>query len=306
MIFIYTKTKEEDFFREEKKFISGSWVHVENPSDKEVADLAVMLNLDEGLLRDGIDPYEVPRMETDDGSIYVFARAPIEEEGRITTTSFLVVIGKDFFLTISREKVLHTERFLNKGIDIMTSDRVAMFTLVLTAVYQAYSRFLTNIRKNVRSVSYDIENITNKEIAQFVSFENIVNDFLSALVPIHAIIANFLSGKAISISEEEKEKIEDFYLETGQFIELSKSSLKTIVNIRQASSTIMTNNLNRVMNMLTALTIVLTVPTIISSLYGMNIKLPISEYSYSFWLIIGVTVIISSVIVCILKKNDWF
>lgn len=307
MISIYKRAGKDARLKEESHFAPDSWVRVEDPTEEEITDLSVKLNLDEGLLRDGVDPYEVPRMETDNDSVYVFTRAPFEESGRITTTPFLAVIGKDFFLTVSRHKLPSISRLTDKESDIKTSDKLAMFIIILSVIYKTYDIFLTGIRKSVRGVSHDIENITNKEIAQFVSFENVINDFLSALIPINAIIANFLSGKIIPISEEEKEKIEDLYLETGQLIELSKSSLKTIVNIRQAASTIMTNNLNRVIKMLTALTIVLTVPTIISSFYGMNVaKLPLADSPNSFWIVLGITAVISFTIIWALNRKKWF
>jgi magnesium transporter len=307
MISIYKRGEEDTYLKEESNFGPGSWVYAEDPTDEELSDLARRLNLEESLLKDGTDPYEVPRMETDNGSVYVFTRAPFDEGNRITTAPFLLVVGKDFVLTISRHRLSSVKKLTARDSGIMTADRVLMLTTILSAIYRTYDTFLTNIRKSVRGVSYDMEKITNQEIVQFVSFENVINDFLSALVPTNAIIANFLSGKILPVSEDEKEKIEDLYLETGQLIELSKSSLKAIVNIREATSTIMTNNLNRVMKMLTALTIVLTVPTIISSFYGMNVaRLPVADGPYAFWIILGGTVVISSFIIWVLNRNKWF
>jgi len=87
---------------------------------------------------------------------------------------------------------------------------------------------------------------------------------------------------------------------------MSRSSLRTIVNIRNAYSTIMTNNLNRVIKLLTALTIILNVPMIISSFYGMNIAMPLGSSSLALVWVIFITLGISSVLYFVFVKNEWF
>lgn len=305
MISTYHKSIKDAQLKKVDLFSSGSWIFVENPTEDEIHSLSDTFGLDDGLLRDAIDPYEVPRMEVDQGIIYVYTRVPYQEGDSVTTTPVLVVLGGDFFMTVSAIPLPLMNKIIEKHNDLYTTHKTAMLIRVFSEIVSAYNTVLTDIRKRVRGASSSIENITNKEIIQLVVFENVMNDFLSALIPTSTIISNLLSGKLFELHEEDHEMVEDLFLGTGQLIELSKSTLKSIVNIREAYSTIMTNNLNRVIRVLTALTIVLTIPMIISSFFGMNVPVPFAGSPYGFWIILFVAVAISSFLVYILNRNKW-
>lgn len=305
MIAIYHKSIKDARLKKVERFSPGSWMFVENPSEGEIHSLADTFGLDDGLLRDAVDPYEVPRMEVDQGVIYVYTRVPYQEGDTVTTTPILVVLGGDFFMTVSAIPQPLLNRIVERHDDLYTTHKTAMLIRVFSEIVAAYNTVLTDIRKRVRGASSSIENISNKEIIQLVVFENVMNDFLSALIPTNTIISNLLSGKFFELHEEDHELVEDLFLGTGQLIELSKSTLKSVVNIREAYSTIMTNNLNRVIRVLTALTIVLTIPMIISSFFGMNVPVPFADSPYGFAAIFLVSIMISSFFVYILNRNKW-
>ncbi|MDD4931132.1 MAG: magnesium transporter CorA family protein [Candidatus Colwellbacteria bacterium] len=283
----------------------GSWVLVEEPTTEELRELAESMSLDEGLLRDGIDPYEVPRMETDSGNIYVYARTPHQEGEMMTTAPLLVVLGSDFVMTVSGHRSPILRKMLGPEENLHTTQKVAMLIRVFSEVVSSYNIFLTDMRKRVRGVSSNLEDITNRDIMQLVMFENIMNDFLSALIPMNSIISNLLSGKFFKMYEQDHEIIEDLFLGIGQLIEIAKSTLKTTVNIREAYSVIMTTNLNKVIKMLTALTIVLTIPTMISSFFGMNVMVPLSQSPYGFSIVVIITVAIAGGLIFIFNRNNW-
>ncbi|HRN71314.1 MAG TPA: CorA family divalent cation transporter, partial [Candidatus Woesebacteria bacterium] len=99
--------------------------------------------------------------------------------------------------------------------------------------------------------------------------------------------------------------MEDLLLNNDQLIQLSKENLKSIVNIRDAYSTIITNNTNRVIRFFTSVTVILTIPTIVASIYGMNVALPYSNDPYVFLGIMGFITIISAGLVVMFLYNDW-
>jgi len=139
----------------------------------------------------------------------------------------------------------------------------------------------------------------------FVGFEEELNDFLSALTHTSPVLQNILGGKLIKLYEQDGELMEDLILSANQLIGLCQSTLKNIVNIREAYSTIVTNDLNRVIKLFTSLTVILTIPTIIASLYGMNVKLPLAGNPEAFWIISLAIVVIVSVILYIFSRNRW-
>jgi magnesium transporter len=283
----------------------GSWVYIEDPSEEEISLLRKKFDLKKGLLKDALDPNEVPRMEAEKSQTYVFTRIPYSENGRIFTLPVLLVMGKDFVVTISRKPLPFLEKFTEGKVKFFTTQKTKLFLQLFTEINSSYSNHLTGINKKVRSMVSDLEKITNEDIIQFVNLEGYLNDFISSLAPTHSILNNLLSGKFLKLYEEDKDLVEDLLLANGQFIESCRTILKNIVNIREAHSTITTNNLNRVIKLLTALTIILTVPTLIASIYGMNVALPFSGSPAAFFIVTGTAFFISTALLLIFVKNNW-
>lgn len=307
MIEIYHKSIKEKVFRilDIKSFKNGSWVYAENIDDKELEMLAEKFSLDPGLLKDATDPYEVPRSEIKEGILYIFTRVPYSaESGQILTTPLLIAVGANFLATVSQIHLPFLEKLI-KSEHFFTTQKTNLFLQIFSNITYAYNEFLTSINKQVRGISVKLNKITNADIIQFVGYEGILNDFLSALVPTNTILGHILSGKSLDLYPQDKDLIEDLSLSNGQLIEICRINLKNIVNIREAYSTIMANDLNRVIKLLTSLTIILTVPMIISSFYGMNIKLPFADSPFVFLGIIVVVLLISGILISLFIKNRW-
>ena len=305
MIKIYKKTINDKTLKTLKNFNVGSWIYVEDPNEKEIKSLVKNLNFETDLLKDALDPHEVPRLEIEDQITHIFTRVPYIEEEKVITTPLLITIGDNFLATICSKKLPFLEDFTQGKEVFYTSQKTRLFLQIFSRINQTYNKFLTDISKNVRSVSVKLERIENTDVIRFVSFEIILNDFLTALNPINNLLQNLLSGRFLKLYEKDKDLIEDLSLGTSQLIERCKADLKTIVNIRESYSTIITNNLNRVIKLLTALTIILTIPTIIASIYGMNVKLPLADNPLVFIWIIGITFLFSLVVLLVLLKKRW-
>lgn len=305
MINIYHRQLKENRFQLLKEFKRGSWVHVENPDASELDQIQKQLNIKRDLLEDAMDPYEVPRIEKEEGMLYIFTRVPFRGENEVSTTSLLIVIAQNFFFTISSRHLSIFDKFKNFEIDFYTTQKTKLMLQIFFEIINEYYSFLNDIARRVHRERSSLESISNKAIIQFVNFETTLNDFISALVPTNSILHSLLSGKFLPLYERDQDLMEDLSLGTEELIESCKSNIKAIVNIREAYSTIMTNDLNRVVKMLTALTIIFTIPTIIASFYGMNTKLPLAENPYAFWIIIIITAIAISLTLFVFSKEKW-
>ncbi len=113
-------------------------------------------------------------------------------------------------------------------------------------------------------------------------------------------------GNYIQLYNEDVELMEDLMIDNNQLLDSARSVLKTIQNVRTASEAILTNKLNTTIRTLTILTVLITIPTVISSLFGMNVALPLSEHPYAFWLIVVLIMAIVSLLVWAFKKYEWF
>jgi len=299
MVRVFIKTLKESDLRELDHFEPGAWVMVESPTEEELKDVSERFSIDLGLLKDAVDFYEMPRIEIEDSVSFIYTQFPHEAGTHIVTIPVLFVVGRDFFITVSNKRFPNIDRFLEGQLDFFTTQKTKLFLQLFSQINWAYNKFLTRIIRQIKSSRIKLEKIKNEDIIQLVGHEEVLNNFLSVLAPTNNVLNSILTGRFVRLFEEDKDLVEDLSLDIAQLVEICKSNLKNIVNIRDAYSTIMTNNLNRIVKLLTSLTVVMMVPNIISGLYGMNVRLPLAESPVAFvWLTISMLVI--SIIVLIL------
>lgn len=307
MVKIYYKNLRTNRFQTLKNFKKGSWIHVEDPTDEEITQLVADFELEEGHLRDAEDFHEVPRLEVEESVVYIFTRFPFTEKSQVLTAPILFVLGDGFLLTLTDRDFPQLDKFLNGKLQFFTTQKAKLLLQLFMQINISYNTHLNMISRRIRSVGLqlEVERISNRDIIQFVKFENILNDFISALIPTNNILQSLLYSKHISLYEEDKDIVEDLLLSNGQLIESIKSNLRTIVNIRESFSTIMTNNLNQVVKLLTAMTIIFTIPTMIASLFGMNVSIPLGQNPHAFAGIVTVIILASLSTLYLFYKKRW-
>jgi magnesium transporter len=287
----------------QKEFAAGQWIQLTSPTKEEIAFIANEASLEPTLLIDATDIDEMPRFEIEDGKAYVYTRfAWKSNRGNIETEPVLFVIGDNTFVSITNRPFEQLQNLLEVQQHLVTSKPT------LNVCLQSYSNQLAYVGRQIRTARNSLrdEKFSNKHFVRFVEIEDILNDFLSELVPTNNILLNMLAGrKVLSFTEDDRDILEDLQLETAQLIDESKGYLKTIVNIREAYSNIMTNNLNRQIKILTVLTIVLTVPTIVGSFFGMNIDVPLDQNPLAFPIVVGGTLFFALIVLLFLKRKDW-
>lgn len=150
-----------------------------------------------------------------------------------------------------------------------------------------------------------IRDIRTRDIQRLVFLEQELNETMSALVPTQEWLQQLTKSNYIHMFTEDRELLENLLIDTMQLIDSAKSILKTIQNIRSASESILTQNLNNTIRRLTAFTIVLTIPTLIFSLFGMNIVLPFQEDHLGLVFVLIIVVILVSSTIYFFRHNRW-
>lgn len=290
---------------EQDEFIKGNWVAVYEPKREELELISKKLKLEEGHLKDAIDPHEVPRLEIEGEDIYIFTRIPNSEEGGLFTVPLLIVISEEFLLTLSKKELAIFDRFLNNQIDFSTTQKTKFFIQLFFEINDYYNRSINNLSKNIYDVSIKLDKVKNEDIVRLISYEQALNDYLNALLRTGSILKTILSGKFLKLFEEDRDLVEDLLLSNEQQIILTQNSLQTVKNVRDAYSTILTNNLNSVIKFFTSLTIILTIPTMIASFFGMNVNIPFSSHPAGFFIILLATSTIVGGLVYLFNKKNW-
>ncbi len=286
---------------------NGCLVYVENPTENELTTLANGHGLDIDLLRDGLDQNEAPRIDTWAERTYIFTRFVLPESEKQTTSPVLIIYGLSMVYVVSREPFAELQKIIRKT-GITTTKRTQVMLQILNQINAGYKSRINSVAKRMWSVRSQLNkaHIDNKDFIHFIDMEEDLNDFLSALEPMNTQLNYLLTGKYIKLYEDDKDLIEDVELGSHELISLANSQLKTIRNIREAYSTITANNLNKVFKLMTSITILMGIFTLITGIYSMNIALPAAHNPNAFWIIIGITTTLITVVSLMFKKKRWF
>ena len=285
MLKYYYKSIRSEKLEEREKFQKGAWVYAENPTQAEIETLIKTHNLDEGLVADALDEDEMPRLEREDDLVYVYVRAAIAlPDGAFDTMPLLIVYGPDSVITISLRKLPHFAPFFASKLEFTTTQRTRFMLQILNQVTEQYNKYITTTSKQIKAIRNRLRGheIRNKDFIDFVTIEDEINEFLAALLPASATLRRMKLGRSIALHEDDRDIIDDLELSITQSIETCRSNTKSIINIRQAYSSISSNNLNRSIKILTIVTVMITLPNIFFSMYGMNIELPFAHHPLAF------------------------
>ena len=315
MVKIYNTDIETNKFEEIKEFKKGSWISLTNPSEVEIKKVCESINIQEDFIRDALDFEEKARIdeEEDDDTILFVVDVPIiekTEENQIYTTMPLgmIVVRDDFFITVSLRKNKVIEDFEKRKIKNFQTYKKSRF--IFQILYLNSSYYLTHLKqinKETEIAEYILKNsMRNKELLKLLSLEKSLVYFTTSLKSNELVMEKTMKGKIIKLYEDDEDILEDAIIENRQAIEMAKIYSDILNGTMDAYASIISNNLNGVMKTLTSITIVLAVPTMISSFWGMNVPVPFQYNKFGFLIMITLAIVITLLVTWWLKKRDMF
>lgn len=307
MITHYFRTVKDDTIKTVGRPRTGVWTHVVAPTAEEMIQLVQESGLDEGILEDATDFYEVPRLERSGGASYLFTRYPSDQvHDDVNTAPLLIVLTESSVITISQFAVPQFGPLVTGELSVYTTQKAKLFLQLMDVLTESFDHELLKLRKRVYKDRIRLRSIGTREIERLVSYETKLNSMVDALVPTNRALQQVLTGSYIQLYADDREIVEDVMIANEQVVNSARSVLKTIQNIRGAIEAIMSSRLNNALRILTVITILLTVPLVFASLYGMNVPLPMQESPYTFSLIVLINLTLMGILTLIFRKNQWF
>jgi magnesium transporter len=312
MLKIYNTDIETNKLEEIKEFKKGSWINLVNPSEQEIKKVCESANIQEDFIRDALDFEEKARIdrEEDDGTTLFVVDVPIvekNEENDVYTTMPLgmIVVRDDFFITVSLRKNKVIEDFEKRKIKDFQTYKKSKLIFQILYLNSSYLSYLKLINKETEIAEYILKNsMKNKELLKLLSLEKSLVYFTTSLKSNELVMERTLRGKIIKLYEDDEDILEDAITENKQAIEMAKIYSDILNGTMEAYASIISNNLNGVMKFLTSITIVLAIPTMISSFWGMNVNLPFQDSKLGFVIMIAISAILTLVVTWWLKKKD--
>jgi magnesium transporter len=282
MIRYYSKNKEGEMDKI-PKFTTGCWVNVVDPSSEELDFLSKEFNLDRGNLVDGLDIYENPRFESEEKIVYLYLTIPTKKISHQHISSFLIIYSSELLITLSKFSIELLENIFSSKKKISSFSSSGNLLNLLFSIPKLFEKSVLEIMKDTRINKAGLEWLKNEDIAKLINDEDKLNQYISSFGVTIQIYDRIMRSKLIKFAKKDGEIIEDLIIDLNEVVNLGKQTLKTVSNMRVYYSTKLSNDLNKAVTLLTIFTIFLAIPTLISSIYGMNIRLPFQESENILW-----------------------
>jgi magnesium transporter len=288
------------------------WIHLESPSSDETHALLKHFDLPEDFITDLQDTDENSRVEYDDGATLIIVRVPLYYKHRSTSISFTtaplgIIAVQDKLITIS----FYDNEVLTQYLDCkhrpfkITQQSFLLQINLRTAIY--YLKFLKEINRRTNAIENELhQSMRNKELIRLLTMEKSLVYFSTSLKSNEIILERLQRSRWLNQDPDAEDMVEDAIIENKQAIEMANIHSSILSGMMDAFASIISNNLNVVMKFLTSITIILALPTLIASIYGMNVHLPFQEQPFAFALVMGLSVALTIVLVLIFIRKKYF
>jgi magnesium transporter len=289
------KTVDKNLFKLEK-IEDDAWISLVNPSEEEIDFVKEQLNIEMDFLRAALDEEEYSRIEVEDEHVLILIDMPTadkEDEHLVySTLPFAIILTEKNIVTVCLKDSYIIDQFEKNSVRSFYTTKKYRFVLQL--LFKISKRYLLYL-KQIDKMSSDVErqlhrSMKNRELIQLLDLEKSLVYFTTALKANEIVLEKMMRLDAIKLYEEDEDLLEDVIIENKQAIEMATIYSNILSGMMDAFASVISNNLNVVMKVLTSITIVMAIPTMIASFYGMNIAwLPIANSPNAFWVILGVS-----------------
>lgn len=305
MITYYIKHDLYDAFNPISEPVDGCWIHVDDANPQDVAKIASLIDLEYSDIHDSLDKFEIPRIERFKECVIIFTRYPSTGEPGLHTAPLTIILAKNYFITISPIKSILVQQLILQKPKLASAHKSKFLLHILLKMTQEYTMEIKKIRASVLKKEKSIQDVDSEDITMLTEHEEVLNQYLSSLVPMRNVFEAIASGKYTLLYEKDQSLLEDLLNASIQSEDICSISLRSIRSLRDSYQIIFTNQLSKTIKLLTALTIILNIPTMVASLYGMNVRLPVANSDFAFYYIFAMILISSLVVFYIFQRKRW-
>ena len=312
MFKMYRTSMETNITEETHEFIKGNWINMVSPSEEEIKEVCENIHIQEDFIRYALDPEEKARIdvEDDDNTILFIIDTPImeiesDEKVYSTTPIGVIFVRDDYILTVSLNKNPILEDFSKKKMkNIITYKKSRMLLQLFYLNSEIFLNLLRKLNKETEIAENVLKNsMKNKALLKLLSLEKGLVYFTTSLKANEVVMEKTMRGNLIKLYDEDEDILEDAIIENKQAIEMAKIYRDILTGTMDAYASIISNNLSGVMKYLTSITIILAIPTMIASYWGMNVAVPMQNNPLGFVIIVLISILIGVVVSIWLKKK---
>jgi magnesium transporter len=293
------------------KWEPKSWVNVEEPTLEDKNYLLKTLQIPEAYYNDIEDFDERPRFEIDEGWYLALMRIPIKNKDNklpFSTIPLGIIFKEDIFVSVCFFKNEMITDFINytkrKSIKIQNNFDITLRLLLSSSIW--YLKYLKQINQKIKLAEDKLEkSIRNEDLQTLLQIEKCLVFFTTSLKGNDVLVNRIKNFKEYKDSYD-SELIEDVEIELKQALDTTNIHSEILSGMMDAYASVISNNISVIMKRLTSISIILMIPTLIASLYGMNVPNVFENNALGFWIILAISFSIATMTVIVFIKRKWF
>lgn len=288
------------------------WINSQELTNEEVEILINEYNVPREFVMDVLDTDERSRIEVEEDTVLIILRVPLNNQNNgipFITVPLGIIYSKNQIITICSRRTEIIPSLIkavnDNKITIVNRFDYVLRIFLISAVW--FLQFLKEINVQTALIEKDLENATkNKELHRLLRMEKCLVFFITSLKTNEMVLAKMRNSRNMQGIEHDEDLMEDVIIETKQALEMSNVYSDIQSGMMDAFASVISNNLNVIMKQLTSVTIILMIPTLVASLYGMNVPNSFENSPYAFVYVIGISVLLSLVGILLIKWKNWF
>ncbi len=298
------------------KVTSLSWYNLINPNTEEMEKVSDQLKLDFDMLKNALDLDERSRVELEDNVLSLIVNLPLlDDDGKFDTLPCGIFFTKRNFMTVcSRDNRIISSFNKNTAKSFDTRERGRFLLSILSKCTQYYLKYLAIINQKTEEIEYSLRKTTkNKALFKLIEIQKSLVYFTTALKDNHLVLLKILrmiNSPALSsltkFTEDDIDLLEDVIVENKQAIEMVDMHRSILEGMMDGFASIINNNLNLVMKFLAAITIILSIPTMFASFWGMNVPVPAAAHEHGFLMVVSLSVLATIFVIIYFRKKGMF
>lgn len=301
----------EGGFQQKETWEPGCWIYVEVPTPEDIGYLTEELKVPDSFLSDIEDADERPRIEEEEGWTLIILRIPYRNEGNdipYVTVPLGFIMKEHYFVTVchyTTDMLPDFIRYVNRKRLTIGRSWDLLFRLFLSSSVW-YLKYLKQINNQSRQVEKELErSIENEELQRLLKIEKSLVFFITSMRGNDNLLVK-LKNMRSQRKYFDEDLVEDVEIELRQALDSARIYSDILSGTMDAYASVISNNLNVIMKRMTSISLLLMIPTLIASLYGMNVPNSLSDKPYGFILIFGISVLFSGLAFLGLKRRSWF
>lgn len=295
------------------------WINISRPFNKEnLQGLSAELDIPDDFLMDSIDINEKSRYERDEDVKLIVINTPIHntEDNDIDSDSLYICIPVGIILMV--DKIITISSYPNPLMewfertvvkDLNSSDRERFVLKILERNVAYFTHYLKEINRRIAEIEKELYNSSrNEELNKLLDIQKSLVYFVNDLRANELVMMKMQRTDFLGIKEDPdaEDLVNDIVIDNSQALEMANVYTNILNGTMDVFASIISNNLNNVMRRLTSVTIVLMVPTLVASFYGMNVKLPLTGLNVAFPIVVGISLLLSIIIAWVFMRKKWF